>query len=794
MKKKLAFVSPFPPLKTGISDYSFSLLPFLSVYYEVEIIYSIENKVDFYTKYDYRDVSYFKNNYYKYERVLYHFGNSQFHIHMINLLNQFPGVIVIHDFFLSDLINHFQSIDKEKLYIFHGYETLIKNNNYSEYPCNKDILNKSLGIVVHSDYALNLFRKWYYDSYYYNISKIPLLKDLKTFKYIDKKELGLKADSFVIASFGLITHNKQVLEILESWTESLLSKVENCYLVFVGELEDSIYMKNFLKKINTLSCSSRVIITGWVDELTYHSYLKVSNIAVQLRNNSKGETSASLLDTLQYGISTIVNNNGSNGEIPSDVVHMLNDNFNNKDLKDALELIFNDSVYKKRLISKSKQYISKTHNPKVCTELYFKAIEKSYSNITSFEDKYIDNLLETKPDNEIIKALPYASIKKFKQRQILVDVSSIIKKDLNTGIQRVVKLQIIELIRNSPKNFRIEPIYLKKVDDLYIYVYAREYTSKLLNETLELKDEPIFVNKDDIFYGLDLVYEDINIAIKENIFKNLKVLGVKFVFLVYDILPITHKSFFPKESYFIHKKWLENILSISDLLITISDFVKKEIESWILENSLKESNKLEIIYQHLGADFKKENNIKELRENNKNKNINFLVVGTIEPRKGHELLLKSFDLLWKENYTLILHIVGKKGWLVEELYTRIKKHPFINKKVYLYESISDDKLKKLYIKSDCVIIPSIAEGFGLPIIEAALYHKPIIARDIEVFREVALEGAYYFPNMNNPELLHSSIKDWIDLYYKNIHPSSSSIPILTWKQNALKTLEVLRKL
>jgi len=86
---------------------------------------------------------------------------------------------------------------------------------------------------------------------------------------------------------------------------------------------------------------------------------------------------------------------------------------------------------------------------------------------------------------------------------------------------------------------------------------------------------------------------------------------------------------------------------------------------------------------------------------------------------------------------------------------------------------------------------SIREGFGLPIIEAARHKLPIIARDIPIFREIAGDSAYYFPNDKSPEALANTIENWLNLYKENKHPKPDGIIYITWKENVKRLLEVI---
>lgn len=105
---KLAFLSPLPPERSGIADYSAELLPELARYYEIDVIVAQEKVSDSWVhdNLPIRSVDWFVQNVEQYDRILYHFGNSPFHQHMFDLIEQFPGVIVLHDFFLGHIQAH----------------------------------------------------------------------------------------------------------------------------------------------------------------------------------------------------------------------------------------------------------------------------------------------------------------------------------------------------------------------------------------------------------------------------------------------------------------------------------------------------------------------------------------------------------------------------------------------------------------------------------------------------------------------------------------------------------------
>lgn len=392
---------------------------------------------------------------------------------------------------------------------------------------------------------------------------------------------------------------------------------------------------------------------------------------------------------------------------------------------------------------------------------------------------------------ELVQTISLSNFDNNLKKQILVDISGITTFDPKTGISRVVKSQFIELFKLKQNLYEIKAIYLKKINQNYYYFYANSYMKNDLKlDIKENQDKQVIVNKNDILYISDLSPLSITQALNGKIFERYKNLGIKIVFLVYDLLPIKYPLFFKENQDKIHQKWLEDITFISSNFITISNSVASDLKIWLNKHNPK--NKANIKAIHLGADFPNiDYSSFQTKTYTSSQNIDFLVVSTIEPRKAHQQLLQAFEILWQTNKKINFHIVGKKGWLVDELVAKIQNHQYINKLLFYYDFVDDKTLKDLYKNCDAIIVPSYDEGFGLPIIEAAFYKKPIITRDIEVFKEIANNNAFYFKDTKNPQDIVDALIDWIDLYKQNLHPKSDNLKSLSWKKNAKITFDYL---
>ncbi len=384
---KLAYISPLPPARSGISDYSAVLLPELYHYYDIDVVVDQEEVSDEWIQEHCAilDAQTFKENSTKYDRVLYNFGNSDFHNYMFNLLIAVPGVVVLHDFYLSGVINHMNCIGYENhsfhddLYYSHGNAPFNRDGYdlVAEYPSNKRVLDYAKGVIVHSENSKRLAKEWYGKLYGSDWSVIPLVRKPFIVKNRNesRKELDIRQDAIVIAGFGHLGATKLNIELLNAWLDSSIAKNENSLLIFVGESKPGEYWDDMQNIIKDSPFSDRIKITGWIDTVTFNNYLSAADIGVQLRTFSRGETSAAVLDCMNYGLATIVNANGSMADLPQEAVWMLPDEFDKTELIEALETLYNDENKRKLLGEKAMHTIREEHAPKSCAKQYALAIE-----------------------------------------------------------------------------------------------------------------------------------------------------------------------------------------------------------------------------------------------------------------------------------------------------------------------------------------------------------------------------------------------------------------------------------
>jgi alpha-1,2-rhamnosyltransferase len=255
-----------------------------------------------------------------------------------------------------------------------------------------------------------------------------------------------------------------------------------------------------------------------------------------------------------------------------------------------------------------------------------------------------------------------------------------------------------------------------------------------------------FFSSDDLFLMLDSfwIYGALDLAEKPMTSRPV-ILSV-----IYDLIPITHPQYCDKEFVKVFELLFPRIVALSDGLIGISQTVQHSIADYVVRNSPEWAQKGMLDYFYLGADFK----VNTLRQTDQlSPDISelldsgvpfFLAVGTVEPRKGYGYLMDGFEILWRQGAVYPLVIVGKVGWLCTDILKKAEGLKKLGRPILMLHDVDDYTLDLLYRKSAAVIFPSFVEGFGLPLVEALVRGKQVLASNIEVFKEVGGTAASYF--------------------------------------------------
>lgn len=373
------------------------------------------------------------------------------------------------------------------------------------------------------------------------------------------------------------------------------------------------------------------------------------------------------------------------------------------------------------------------------------------------------------------------------RRNLFLDVTMLAEADVGTGIQRVVRNVLRHLLATPPEGYAVRPVRFVKGSG---YVHAREFAARFTNTEALGPDRPIDAYPGDVVLGLDLIAH--LLPDEKTYFRWLRDRGVRLWFVVYDLLPVLRPEFFPAGGLGVFQRWYEAVGELAEGAVCISRSVADELGRWYDQIQPARVRPLQIGYFHLGADLQCDAAVAmpAPAPNPTRTQATFLMVGTIEPRKGHAQVLDAFERLWAQGINANLLIIGKPGWLVDGMVARLRNHPHVGSRLMWLERASDQQLLEAYASASALIMASEGEGFGLPLIEAAQHGLPMIVRDLPVFREVAGNGAHYFAG-HDPDDLDNTILDWMELSRAGRAPTPANVRWIEWDESARQLISVV---
>jgi glycosyltransferase involved in cell wall biosynthesis len=810
-KRRLAYISPIPPQKSGIAEYSAELIPQLTRHYSITIITDFRNgeaPIESFGDITVHTPRWLAKNKHSFDRILYHFGNSTYHQYMFELIKEVPGVVVMHDFFVSGILSFLEmteqtSVWTQELYNSHGYKAVrertikpdITDVIYS-YPCNRGVIEDSIGLVIHSEYSEEL-AKVYYGGMHRNFKTIPHLRGQKLLfeKKIARERLGFKETHYIVSAFGMIGPTKLNHILIESWLMSKLAQEPNCLLIFVGEISDPTYGEKLTKVINKLGMQKRVRITGWVDNQGYQSYIAATDLAVQLRTLSRGETSGTVLDCMKYGIPTIVNAHGSMKEIPKEAVYMLQDEFRVNDLVKAIDDLWNNSEKSAKLSLNASNHISKHHSPLVCADRYYDAIESFYKLANFLPQDLIDSIAKLdcmKPDKISIISLATqinATFRKpTKKREVLIDISFLVNYGYGKNEYGFSFETIKEWIRNEPDEYRIEPVYMNSLEK---YSYARNFTFRELGiSNIETIDEEVVFGEGDILVKILDESTCIDMSTRTKLHG---IIHVKQLTLLGDIPGVGNNNI---ANDFKRKKFAEALASAArgDRIIYDRFIDKMELEAWLGElgskdGSLPKLSQAEIrtLLNTPDERIAEDSVIRVMTSAWNLLEKEFFVVSCQNLSiQACRTLIEAFEYIWKKGQDYCLQFIGLSD--NEELRNELQSNNEFDKRLFFSSSL-DSHIQIRNIEMSCCLISwKDNECLDINIIKATRCKTPVIARNLTVNVQFAKDNIYYYSEYST-EGLGKTLEEWCQLYIQKKIPRTSKISLPNFLNSSKMLIE-----
>lgn len=361
-----------------------------------------------------------------------------------------------------------------------------------------------------------------------------------------------------------------------------------------------------------------------------------------------------------------------------------------------------------------------------------------------------------------------------------VDISVISRRDAGTGIQRVVRALLTELQASSIAGWRVQPV---------VATPRQPYRAvSWQNATVAPEEYPrMEPQAGDIFLGLDLSAHIVPRHQRQ--MAAWKSHGLKLAFVIYDLLPLQHPDWFSAKLVRAFRRWIKSVAILADQVFCISHPVKQDFDDFMQSRYGLQPGTISANVFPLGADIQASQPSTGLPEgfaeklNSIGRGKAALMVGTIEPRKGYGQILDAFEHLWVRGRTHKLVFVGRPGWMTESLQHRITANTHLGDRLFWFDNASDEALNTLYENCAGVIVASYAEGYGLPLLEALGHGKPVLARDLAVFRQFQTPLVSYFAADASAETVSAAVEHWLanaDNVFKR-DQNTDRIQLPTWR-------------
>jgi glycosyltransferase involved in cell wall biosynthesis len=263
------------------------------------------------------------------------------------------------------------------------------------------------------------------------------------------------------------------------------------------------------------------------------------------------------------------------------------------------------------------------------------------------------------------------------------------------------------------------------------------------------------------------------------------------VVTIHDLAYLYFPEDFTKKDLWQLKNWTNFSIKKARKIISVSKTTKKDI----MKNYGVNEDKISVIYNG----YEKKVQRSKIKDQNYNLKIKkeesfILFVGTIQPRKNLKILIEAFNKFSQVKNDFKLIIVGKKGWLFDDIFEKVRMLK-LEKKIIFTNHVSDQELIWYYKNAFCLILPSLYEGFGIPVLEAMSYDCPVIASFSSSLPEIGSDASLYFDPKNSDDLLGklNMLNGNNELRKELILKGRQRIKKFSWEKCAQETLDVIIK-
>ncbi len=393
---RLAFFSPVNPQKSGISDYSEELLPWLAreadidLFLEERITPSTPAIADNFSWYPFTQ---FEQQYAQapYDMCLYQMGNNTAcHRYMDAFIQRYPGIITLHDYMIhhlyAEVFTEEKRYDEYEAAMVSYYGELGKqladtfrqgircDYVYYQFPFYQRVVNPGRGTIVHASYVKTKLLEYNPN---YQVEMIPMgviPPDLSHYNIPNLRDKHhIPRSSFILASFGFIIEGKRIRELLQAFS-AFVDDVPDALCLLVGKEAPDF---NVRALIHELQLNDNIIITGYTPYAEFLEYIVLTDVCVNLRYPTVRSTSANILKIMGFAKPVLMSDLCEYLDIPENccVKIPLNETEECALLK-VFHLLYNDPEQRNALGQKARNFVEKYHSMQQAADKYMAFCEK----------------------------------------------------------------------------------------------------------------------------------------------------------------------------------------------------------------------------------------------------------------------------------------------------------------------------------------------------------------------------------------------------------------------------------
>ena len=734
----IALVTPYPPDRSGVADYSKQCVASLAGFVDVDVYTdAAEPAADPAVRafFPISAAAWLRPDY---DAVVAVVGNSHYHTKILDLHRRFGGPCIVHDNRLAELTAWWKGDEYVRQLAERSLGRAVSANEVRSWLENPgllptlfydEMLENAEPLFVHSLGIQSHARRLYgVDAVHlpFCVYRDFRVEDMSAdAKQAARDALGIPPGHLVVITLGIVDAVKSPATCVEAIAR-LAEQGPVAHLYFVGECGPAV-RDSLLSLANSRGIADRLHFSDdWISEHDYRRFIVAADAGIQLRAHFYGGISGALTDCVAAGLPTVANEDLAAAIGAPAYVERVADRPSVSHVANALA------------VSLERGRERQAHE----------AERLAFAREHSF-DAYARGLLTRVlgPAGQWASAAqPPAAVPATPRaiRRMLVDATYTSRSPSASGVHRVVTRTWQEIERlASQQGFEA------------VQVVAREGRIVVAgtNEPLEVDDHDVLLLPD-AYWACSEVWPAVERA---------RAAGAATVAVVYDLIPMQHPEIYGPEGAAMFRRYLSAIIAHSDIVVTISESVARDLAA-VMPSFRFPRRPPPIVPWRLGCDLPATHgavrqDVCRLFEGRIPESP-YLTVGAIEPRKNHGFILDAFQQLWEDPATahVRLAIAGRPGFKSETTLRRIKSDPRYGTQLFLLSDLSDAEIAHAYQHARAVVFASIAEGFGLPIVEALRHGQNVIASDLPIHREVGGDACDFFA-LAAPDRLAEVIAD-----------------------------------